>query len=161
MASGGDDIVCPDDIRHMTKCVTTHWLVFRRPAGPIGMAVEIAHLIVGGSAACLGMTELIDAVRQADVLGLALSGQWHCVNRRRAVARDRWPTPERRADRRSTCGLDDNDEVRNHQVAGGKRRCGSGRESTWADIALPICLVLLGLRPRDGGRGGLAQPSDD
>jgi hypothetical protein len=46
--------------------------------------------------------------------------------------------------RRSTvCLLDDNDEVPNHQVAGVKRRSGSRRESTCADIALPICLVLL------------------
>ena len=39
--------------------------------------------------------------------------------------------------------LDDNDEVSNRQVAEVERRSGSPRKSTWADIAVPVGLVLL------------------
>jgi hypothetical protein len=41
------------------------------------------------------------------------------------------------------CLPDNNDKVPIHQAATVKRRNGSPRKSTWADIALPISLVLL------------------
>ena len=51
--------------------------------------------------------------------------------------------PEATADRARHVSWNDNEEVPNHQVAGVKKRIGARRESTCADIALPICLVLL------------------